>query len=164
MYDLTKYPGMSADRLQPDRDNPREVAFAEQWMKENDTTNGRRLLANLIAPINSRGQPDQHYIPSIRDECLAATLIQWLGSPVGMSFLSEVVLRSPEVRDYLFGACEHAEDEARKDPPGATSVMDIPAHSKDTKVAVLAGHLVEFGSYGTKIVAIDGQAVYDVPK
>ena len=74
--------GRYDDRLLANRDNPREVAFADQWDRENDRKGfGRPVLDALIEDWTNR------------DAEVAATLIQWLGSNVGFSFLEESLVK-----------------------------------------------------------------------
>lgn len=56
--------------------NPKEKSFADVWDKYADN-----ILPELLVGDGSITQ---------RDATLAATLIQWLGSPVGQYFLYEV--------------------------------------------------------------------------
>lgn len=63
------------------RDNPREREFAEAWSREFST------LAWILNVGSQSGHPES---PSRRDEVVAATMIQWLGSPVGQQFLNSV--------------------------------------------------------------------------
>jgi hypothetical protein len=74
--------GMSHHRL---RDNQEESLLAKTWSNWNDE--GRRTLAYLLDPRHgdSPSPPDV----ADRDAVVAATVIQWLGSPVGQSFLEE---------------------------------------------------------------------------
>lgn len=64
------------------KDNPEEKRFAEAWQQiceQGDT------LAYLLHVGDQGGfRPPQ---PSERDQTVAATVIQWLGSPVGQSWL-----------------------------------------------------------------------------
>lgn len=87
-----KYTGLHADRLHKDAGNPREVAFARQWVKDNE---GRRK--------GFHGRVAGTLIPDCteRDAAVAATVIQWLGSNVGMAFLQSVIKSSPEVRQWV---------------------------------------------------------------
>jgi hypothetical protein len=71
-----KIKGLHTYRFQ---DNPEEKAFAEAW-EEQHLGNGRHLGYLL-----SKTQDPE--VPSFRDELVAATVIQWLGSPVGQIFL-----------------------------------------------------------------------------
>ena len=88
MSDSIAVPGFSAHRLRPEAQNPREVAFWEQWSFEHQVHRGG-LLAHLV--------PDY----TERDARVAATIIQWLGSNVGMCFIEEAAERSPELLDGL---------------------------------------------------------------
>jgi hypothetical protein len=75
--------GLSEHRF---RDNPTERDFAGHWRAWNEE--GRRTLAYLLDPEHGgRGTPCD---PANRDAVVAATVIQWLGSPVGQNFLEEV--------------------------------------------------------------------------
>ncbi len=62
------------------KDNPKERAFYEAWRKENEQSSVLEYL--MSTHENGRRQP-----VSERDEHVAATVVQWLGSPVGQSFL-----------------------------------------------------------------------------
>lgn len=84
---LAPHIGLSPYRLGPKADNPREVAFAEQWSKEQEQGN---VLRHLIG----RDFSD-------RDAEVAATVIQWLGSNVGMSFIEEAAKREPKIREWF---------------------------------------------------------------
>lgn len=96
-----RYHGCWNGRLTPAAGNPREVAFAEQWLEENDPTNRRFMLNNILAPVDHNGQPQRGYMASARDREVAATMIQWLGTNVGMSFLQMVATRSPQIRSMF---------------------------------------------------------------
>ncbi len=84
-----KHVGLSAHRLSKEANNPREVAFSEQWKEENQGGAGGNLLQSLV-PL-----ADQ------RDATVAATIIQWLGSNVGMCFLLDVIMKSPDVQKLI---------------------------------------------------------------
>lgn len=70
--------------LKPHRfaDNPTEKAFSDAWKRENDQG---QLLEWLMGDGNHRAPVTE------RDEIVAATVIQWLGSPVGKHFLESVI-------------------------------------------------------------------------
>lgn len=73
-------------------DNPEERRFALAW--ERMDRDGR-TLAYLLDPKHGVGGflPD----PSDRDYLVAATMMQWLGSPVGQGFLRDIGYeRKPE--------------------------------------------------------------------
>lgn len=63
--------------------NFRERLFAEQWEYENEGTTRTPLLEHIL-----------HYRVSDRDITVAATVVQWLGSNVGQSFLREVAQKA----------------------------------------------------------------------
>lgn len=86
-----KNKGLHSHRLQPGQNNPREVAFAEQWDFEQ--------VNNQI--LNSLVGLGPHKEITDRDKEVAATLMQWLGSNVGMSFIIESMRREPEIRKFL---------------------------------------------------------------
>ncbi len=83
--------GLHADRLNSNQHNPREAAFAEQW--EFEQTNNH-ILNYLVG----KGKFKEI---TTRDREVAATVIQWLGTTVGLGFLIEVMRKEPEVRKYL---------------------------------------------------------------
>lgn len=72
------------------KQNPLEKLFAESWNEINTNNhgnlNGRDILDYLMAKDinNPLGEV------SDRDRIVAATVIQWLGSPVGQSFLMQI--------------------------------------------------------------------------
>ena len=65
------------------KDNPEEKRFADAWSRQN--YNGRHLGYLLCC-----GDQQHAPAPSDRDEQVAATVIQWLGSPVGQAFLRDM--------------------------------------------------------------------------
>lgn len=78
-----KHQGLHANRLTKAADNPREVAFAEEWDKENSSSFHNQPTLDHLLGIAS----------GVRDRAVAATVIQWLGSNVGMSFLRNSLAR-----------------------------------------------------------------------
>ena len=60
--------------------NPLEKAFAKAW-----DLDGPMLLPHLLYPNTMYSEPP---LPTPRECAVAATLIQWLGSPVGQDFLA----------------------------------------------------------------------------
>ncbi len=92
--------GYHSYRLTKEADNPREVAFAEQWDHENNNTD---LAGQLIclAPSHSGADLSGGFgtklamVRGISDpeRKAVATVIQWLGSNVGMSFLNSALGR-----------------------------------------------------------------------
>lgn len=100
-------PGIHARRLLPEQNCPREVAFAEQWAKENEWSDLLDLLSFTAAEKEEEGAVRIHD-PGLmfayakfplgkiteRDRVIAATVIQWLGSNVGMGFLHAALERA----------------------------------------------------------------------
>jgi hypothetical protein len=84
--------GLSAWRLKPQQANPEEVAFAKKWNEQNQE---KGILSYLLDPQN-RGS-SAHV--SDRDRMVAATVIQWLGSPVGQNFLRELGYEKKEEKE-----------------------------------------------------------------
>jgi len=71
--------GRAAYRL---RDNPVERKYHDAWKRENEQGD---LLAWLLGDGAHKGTPTE------RDAMVAATVVQWLGSPVGQNFVSRVL-------------------------------------------------------------------------
>lgn len=75
---------------------PLEREFARAWAAENATSDTLRFLLvpteRLDDPVWSRRQPTQEEATAV------ATAIQWLGSPVGQSFLREVLTTKAGLR------------------------------------------------------------------
>ncbi len=65
-------------------DNPEERRFADAWATQNARPNNAPgTLAYMLGDGHAAAITD-------RDALVAATVVQWLGSPVGQSFLSEL--------------------------------------------------------------------------
>lgn len=79
-----KNQGLQVHRLKPERDNPEEVLFAKAWEHQNKYGH---VLAHLLNTDDSGSRPPD---PPARDVAATATVIQWLGSPVGQSFLRDI--------------------------------------------------------------------------
>lgn len=77
-----RYQGMWAHRY---RQNPLERRFAKAW--QDLEQRGRGMLAYMLDETN-RGIADV----SERDELVAATVIQWIATPVGQSWLAEQLM------------------------------------------------------------------------
>lgn len=101
-------PGLHANRLDPGRENPREEAFAAQWVKEHEYHD---LLSELLRVPYSRDDPDRiggglhgdatgefYKYPlgetTERDRIVAATVLQWLGSNVGMDYIRQALMQT----------------------------------------------------------------------
>lgn len=86
--------GLSAHRY---KENPLELAFAEEWSRLAEIGTMNYVLAK-------NGNNEKEPIPV--DEAKAAnTVIQWLGSPVGQAFLLDVLKRkeAKPFLEYLIG-------------------------------------------------------------
>ncbi len=79
---LKKPLGLGTHRFE---NNPEERRFAKAWV---ETCRQNRTLDYLMLPPDD----SQHGVRSVtlRDHIVAATVIQWLGSPVGSFFLNEL--------------------------------------------------------------------------
>ena len=118
--------GLHAHRLRPDTTNPRERAFMEQWDWEHEAKYGRDLLGVLFGipctqddegAVREYGTIDQYRqyplgLPTSRDRIVAATVVQWLGTNVGLSFLFEALRRV----GYEIQWPEHPTKLARRKP------------------------------------------------
>lgn len=78
--------GCKAYRLKNRDDNEQERVFAEQWNSLVSGEKHMRTLARLLAENPNSPYPPE---PTDRDKMVAATVIQWLGSPVGQGFLRD---------------------------------------------------------------------------
>lgn len=74
--------GINTHRL---ASNPMEQRFADQWAETNK--NNEILKYMLDRTHGNRGD----YVPTPIEEETAATVIQWLGSPVGQWFLRDAL-------------------------------------------------------------------------
>ncbi len=74
--------------------NEREKAFSDQWIEENEPkphiNHGYGILQDLFF-VNKKNQKGEscHVVINKRDRMIVATIIQWLGSNIGMCFLNE---------------------------------------------------------------------------
>lgn len=88
--------GLYTNRLEY---NDREKAFHDQWLEENapvaSINNGHGTLQDLFIERCKTILGARKVLEEIsnRDRMLVATIIQWLGSNCGMSFLSEALSR-----------------------------------------------------------------------
>jgi hypothetical protein len=76
--------GLHPYRLLTSAGNPEEVRFAVAWEKQNEEGH---TLDFLLHQGTQNGMPPE---ASPRDRAVAATIIQWLGSPVGQHFLMDL--------------------------------------------------------------------------
>jgi len=107
-----QFQGMGKHRYASD---PLEKRFAEAWQTINSSfspsaVNAKSTLDYLMDESN-KGIPDPQL--SQRDWLVANTAIQWLGSPVGQFFLSEV-LSGPEAMEFRERLGRAVEDREKK--------------------------------------------------
>jgi hypothetical protein len=86
-----KFQGYSANRYSRE---PLEKIFAECWQEENTQLAVRNCTLDHLWSAST----DESYTEVQGDDMhkLAATLIQWLGSPVGQGFLANVIQKAQE--------------------------------------------------------------------
>lgn len=77
-----KHTGLNTHRL---ASNPREMVFAKLWEDQNKRGD---TLAWILNSFDSNDLQRKGPV-SERDAQVAATVIQWLGSPVGQAFLEQ---------------------------------------------------------------------------
>lgn len=73
--------------------NPLEKRFLELWHEQNK-------FSGTLEWILSGGPVNERMTVSLRDAQVAATMMQWLGSPIGMAFLEET-LGIPDLRKQV---------------------------------------------------------------
>ncbi len=88
-----KHISKNQHRLAKEAGNPREVAFAKEWKKRNS---GSRTLLDYL-----QGDGQKTWNVTQDQATLAATIIQWLGTDVGMGFIADVANACPAVRQNL---------------------------------------------------------------
>lgn len=76
-----KHEGINAHRF---ADNPEELRFAQAWQAEHAWGRGDGLLPWIMS------NDDRPAVLTDRDEVVAASVVQWLGSPVGRHFLARL--------------------------------------------------------------------------
>lgn len=87
-----KWQGLHPYRL---KDNPMEKAFAEAFEVLNKTGPGyahNSTVDCLLSPDSNKPVPC-----SERDRTVAATLAQWLGSPVGVSWVMDTLAKNKKL-------------------------------------------------------------------
>jgi len=71
------------------KQNPLEKRFAESWDEINTDSCGKLNGNGILDYIMAKNINNPLGDISDRDRAVAATVIQWLGSPVGQSFLTQ---------------------------------------------------------------------------
>jgi len=80
------------------KDNPTEREFSKWWQEINEKGRNREdLLSNLLDDEQKGYSPK----PTKEEYRVAARVIQWLGSPVGFSLLSDFFADHPFDLDML---------------------------------------------------------------
>ncbi len=88
-----EHKGLHTHRL---KQNPLEKDFADEWKAMNDDQRGRTTFDYLLG--DGQHPASDH---TQRDATVAATFIQWLGSPVGQNFLIRVIEKNQEFQEKL---------------------------------------------------------------
>jgi hypothetical protein len=96
--------GLHTRRLQANADNPREIAFSDQWRREHEHHDLLGLLFSVPCAKDDPEVQNGHALspwsgyyklplgtPTERDRVIAATLIQWLGSNIGMGLIEQAL-------------------------------------------------------------------------
>lgn len=85
--DTNRRYGLCQHRLES---NPLEKRFSDEWHKYEgygDWQYGDRTLSYLLSPYDDKSP----IFVEEETKHIAATIIQWLGSPIGQGFLREVM-------------------------------------------------------------------------
>ncbi len=79
-YLKRRFRGVSPHRFDS---NPLELAYALAWQRKNNGS-----TSTLAYMLNGQDCPAE---PTARENEIAATVVQWLGSPVGSAFVRDVL-------------------------------------------------------------------------
>ncbi len=94
---LVRHPNRSADYRRTEH-SPMEKAFADTWEAENKKrpgiNYGHGILQDLFYGRRQGDWPCCHHILTNKERMVAATAIQWLGSPVGSDFLERCLKKA----------------------------------------------------------------------
>jgi hypothetical protein len=74
---------MQGNKTYRHADNPLEKQFHDAAVDM-----GVSMLSNIVLPLNDRGTGPKRYLTP-EEETIVINTLQWLGSPVGQSFLRE---------------------------------------------------------------------------
>ena len=75
---------MKGNKIYRHKDNPEEERFFDAANEM-----GVGMLSQITLPLNDRGT-DSVRLLSVEEEVIVINTLQWLGSPVGQSFLAEL--------------------------------------------------------------------------
>lgn len=80
---------MKSNKTYRFKDNPQEKIFHDKFLQEFERGNGLHRLSGIVFGWEDSAQrwPKSYLTEREADICI--NLIQWLGSPVGQSFLEE---------------------------------------------------------------------------
>ncbi len=87
---LKRNTGINAQRFSRE---PLEKLFAEEWDKRNKTRHGLRPTLPYLLDPEGQHNPLE---PSDEEYILSATIIQWLGSPVGQGFIEDIIQKAKD--------------------------------------------------------------------
>ena len=82
-----KNKGINTNRL---RSNPAEKIFATNWEELNTDVYGKLGREGILDFILAKEANNPKGEVSNRDREVAASVVQWMGSPVGLMFLKQV--------------------------------------------------------------------------
>lgn len=86
--------GIMLDRV---KFNDREKAFSEQWNEDNEIkrymNHGHGLLQDLFIDRDKSNNRMFYHVITRNDRVIVATVIQWLGTNIGISFLERALNR-----------------------------------------------------------------------
>ena len=85
------YDGLDARRLDPEQNNPYEIALHDAWVEENAAYDRDDLLEKLF--------PEETI--TYRDKKIAATVIQWLGTNCGRGYLDRARSKMKNIRGKI---------------------------------------------------------------
>lgn len=73
----------------------REKAFADAWIEENKLRRHFTMVQFSCSKLEALMIRDDHLIPVSQDTATAvATIVQWLGSPIGFAFLEQTLKKA----------------------------------------------------------------------
>lgn len=85
--DDLRHEGVHAQRVRSDH-NKLEAVLARRWREQQARVRGLNrglgVLENLMTPVGQDPEPITQ-----RDAAVAATVVQWMGSPIGQAFMDE---------------------------------------------------------------------------
>lgn len=98
-----EHKGYDDHRLTDPIRNESEITLATEWVKWNKDDGPHGFIKHLI--------PD----PTQRDAKVAATIIQWLGTSIGLAFFAETIRQSPQLASYLARSVSYRERKTVQD-------------------------------------------------